>query len=25
MQDQWLEDPEGFILQANEKWPNVVD
>lgn len=23
--DQWLEDPEGFILQANEKWPKILE
>jgi len=23
--DQWLEDPDGFILQANEKWPKVLE
>ncbi|WP_339782622.1 YHS domain-containing (seleno)protein [uncultured Marinobacter sp.] len=23
--DQWLEDPEGFIRLANEKWPKVLE
>lgn len=25
IQDQWLEDPGGFILQADAKWPKVLE
>lgn len=25
VQDRWLEDPDGFILQADANWPKVLD